>query len=126
MKLLLDTHAFVWAAVEPERLSPRVRRLLTDRRNDVLLSAASGYEIEFKRHRDAVLASMPLDLDGAVQAMEFQWLAITVAHAGAAGRLARLHGDPFDRILVAQALEERAALVTMDARLPAYGATIVW
>jgi PIN domain nuclease of toxin-antitoxin system len=126
MKLLLDTHAFIWAAVEPERLSLRATGLLTDRRNTVLVSAASAYEIQFKRHRDTVLARMPFDLEAAVEAMEFSWLNITPGHAVAAGRLPRLHGDPFDRILTAQAQAEAAALVTMDSRLPAYGGSVVW
>lgn len=126
MKLLLDTHAFIWAAIEPARLSTRVTTLLLDRRHTLLLSAASAYEIAFKRDRDAVLARLPLDLDAAAEAMDLTWLPITARHAGAAGRLPRLHGDPFDRILVAQALDEQASLVTMDARLPAYGAATVW
>ena len=126
MKLLLDTHAFVWAAVEPDRLSARVTALLTDRRNAVLVSAASAYEIEYKRLRDAALTRMPLDLLAAVEAMDFAWLAMSPDHAVAAGRLPRLHGDPFDRILMAQAQAEGAALVTLDSQLPAYGVSIVW
>ncbi len=126
MKLLLDTHAFVWAAVEPERLGPRLRGLLVDQGNQVLVSAVCAYEIEFKRPRDAALMRLPLDLGEVVAGLDFTWLSVTPRHALAAGRLVRLHGDPFDRILVAQALEENAALVTADSRLPAYGATILW
>ena len=126
MKLLLDTHVLIWAAVEQARLSPRVTSLLTHRGNTILVSAASAYEIEFKRSRDAELMRLPLDLQSAVDAMDFVWLPVGADHAIAAGRLPRLHGDPLDRILIAQALVEHAALVTLDSRLPAYGATIIW
>jgi PIN domain nuclease of toxin-antitoxin system len=126
MKLLLDTHAFIWAAIEPDRLSPRVRELLSDRVNTVLLSAASAYEIEFKRARDPVLMRLPPDIEMAGAAMGFSWLAITSGHAATAGRLPRLHGDPFDRIPLAQGLSETAPLVSIDSRLPAYGAPIIW
>ena len=126
MKLLLDTHAFIWACVEPLRLGARATGLLTDRDNTVLVSAASAYEIEFKRHRDPTLARLPLGLDVAVKAMDFTWLPISAAHAIAAGRLPRLHGDPFDRMLVAQSQGEDAALVTLDSRIPDYGCAIIW
>jgi PIN domain nuclease of toxin-antitoxin system len=126
VKLLLDTHAFVWAAMEPGRLGPRIRALLVDQDNQVVVSAASAYEIEFKRPRDAALMRMPLDLGEVVAGMEFTWLAVTPRHATVAGRLPRLHGDPFDRILAAQALEENAALVTADSRMPSYGVTVLW
>ena len=126
MKLILDTHAFIWAAIEPGRLSARVADLLMDRSNTVLVSAASAYEIEFKRSRDEQLMGLPLNLRIAVEMMDFAWLPVGPDHAIAAGRLPRLHGDPFDRILVAQALSEHAALVTLDSRLPPYGATTLW
>lgn len=126
MKLLLDTHALVWAAVAPEKLSVRVRDLLHDLDNDIVVSAACAYEIEFKRDRDASLLGMPLDLERAVIERGFGWLEITPSHAAAAGRLPRLHGDPFDRILVAQALLDGLPLVSIDEKLPAYGVAVIW
>ena len=126
MKVLLDTHALVWAAVLPARLSARVREVLEDLDNDIVVSAVAAYEIEFKRERDPFLIAMPGDLENALVQRGFTWLAITSAHASCAGRLPRLHGDPFDRLLVAQALSEGLPLISIDQKLPAYGASIIW
>lgn len=126
MRFLLDTHAFVWATVEPERLSGRARDLIGDPANECLLSAVSAYEIEYKRERDATLKRVPANLERGLRGAGFTWLAITPAHAAAAGRLPRHHGDPFDRLLVAQALAERVPLLSLDRRLPAYGVEVIW
>ncbi len=126
MKLLLDTHAFIWAVAASRRLSGKARDLLSDRQNQVLVSSASAYEIEFKRPRSAELAGLPADLDEAVRGLDFEWLSISHDHAMAAGRLPRLHGDPFDRIIVAQALLEQATVVTCDGLLGPYGAPVIW
>src|SRR5271155_13001 len=114
MKVLLDTHAFVWAIARSHLLSKRAAGLIEDTGNIVLVSAVSAYEIEFKRPRDATLAALPADLDAAVVLQGFDWLPLSPAHAVAAGRLPRLAGDPFDRFLAAQALAENATLLTRD------------
>jgi PIN domain nuclease of toxin-antitoxin system len=126
VKLLVDTHALIWAMFEPSRLSRRARLALEAPDNDLMLSAATAYEIEYKRDREPALGRMPGDLERALTTYGFVWLPVTAAHAGAAGRLTRHHGDPFDRILVAQALAEGASLVSADARMPAYGAEVIW
>jgi PIN domain nuclease of toxin-antitoxin system len=126
MKLLLDTHTFIWTASRPKRLSPRVLSLISNPANAVLVSALSAFEIEYKRPRDPELAALPADLDEAITLQGFQWLPLVQAHAIAAGRLPRLHGDPFDRMLAAQALIEHATLVTRDPALVAYGCVTVW
>ncbi len=126
MKLLLDTHAFVWAVARSRLLSKRAVELIEDTGNLVLVSAVSAYEIEFKRSRDATLAALPADLDEAVGLQGFDWLALSPAHAVAAGRLPRLSGDPFDRFLAAQALAENATLVTRDPLVAAYGPVVAW
>jgi PIN domain nuclease of toxin-antitoxin system len=126
VKFLLDTHVLVWAAVLPSRLSARARDVLEDLENDIVVSAACAYEIEFKRERDPSLVAMPRELENAVIQRGFTWLSITPAHAAAAGRLPRLHGDPFDRMLVAQAISEGLPLISIDEKLPAYGARIIW
>jgi PIN domain nuclease of toxin-antitoxin system len=126
MKLLLDTHAFVWAIARSRLLSRRAVALIEDPANVVLVSAASAYEIEFKRSRDASLAALPADLDEAIGRQGFEWLALSPAHAIAAGRLPRLSGDPFDRFLAAQALVEKATLLTRDPRVAAYGPVVAW
>lgn len=126
MKLLLDTHAFVWAMAKSHLLSSRAARLIADGANVILVSAVSAYEIEYKRGRDPILSRLPADLDEAVKRLGFDWLDLSPAHAVMAGRLPRLHGDPFDRMLAAQALAEHATLLTCDAGVLAYGPVVAW
>ena len=92
----------------------------------MLVSAVSGYEIEFKRPRSAELARLPADLRYAVVTMGFAWLPITESHAIAAGRLPRLHGDPFDRLLATQGLTDDASIVTVDPLIAPYGVPTIW
>jgi PIN domain nuclease of toxin-antitoxin system len=91
-----------------------------------LVSSVSAYEIEYKRVRDPILSRLPVDLDEAVRRLGFQWLDLKPTHAVAAGRLPRLHGDPFDRMLAAQALAENATLLSRDPSVLAYGAVVAW
>jgi len=126
MKLLLDTHAFVWTLVQSHLLSLRAAALIDDEANEVLVSAVTAYEIEYKRRRDPILSVLPADLNEAVSRPGFSWLAITPAHAVTAGRLPRLHGDPFDRMLAAQALSENLTLITRDRLVAGYGPVVAW
>lgn len=100
MKLLLDTHAVIWWLARPEALSRVALEAIGDRSSIVLVSAASAYEIEIKRHRDATLATSPEALYDAVVATGFTWLPIGALHASAAAQLPLHHRDPWDRILV--------------------------
>ncbi|MFZ2492288.1 MAG: type II toxin-antitoxin system VapC family toxin [Thermoanaerobaculia bacterium] len=121
MKLLLDTQLLLWAAGQPERLSARARRLLSDRENELLFSAASIWEITIKtslgradfRVEPRVLRRALLD-NGYVE------LPITSEHAVSVDTLAPLHKDPFDRLLLAQALVEGITLLTADSQLARY------
>ncbi len=74
MKLLADTHVFVWASIQPELLSPVAADALTDLANAVLLSTISAYEVELKRERDPALMRMPANLDHAMTALSWSWL----------------------------------------------------
>lgn len=121
MRLLLDTHILLWAITAPERLEAPARTAILDTDNDVLFSAASIWEIaikaalqraDFKINPETVLAEA-LDLG-------FVELPVTSATAARVADLPLLHRDPFDRILVAQAIAEPAILYTADTRLPAY------
>jgi len=126
MKLLLDTHALIWALGSSRRLPLKVRSLLEDPNHLVLVSAACAYEIEFKRLRDAEIAALPTDLESAVRSLDFEWLPVNARHAVTAGRLSRLTGDPFDRMIAAQGLVENATVVTRDPAVAAYGVPTLW
>ena len=121
MKVLLDTNILLWAIIEPSRLRPEIRRLLEDREHDILFSAASIWEIAIKTAlgRADFRVSPEEILDEAV-ANGFVELPV---HSAAALRVATLplhHRDPFDRLLIAQAMAEPARFYTADAELKAY------
>jgi len=121
MKLLLDTHLLLWAAGQPEKLSAAARKLLDDPHNELLFSAASLWEIAIKatlgredfRVEPRLLRRGLLD-NGYVE------LPITSLHAVSIDGLPSLHKDPFDRLLLAQALSEGITLLTTDAQLARY------
>lgn len=123
MRLLLDTHALLWALAEPERLGPTARDLITDPAQEVFVSAVSIWEIEIKREAGRLEA--PTDLLREVADADFQPLPITLEHACVAGRLPRHHGDPFDRLLIGQAIAESLTIVTVDGVFPRYSAKLL-
>ncbi|WP_029907908.1 type II toxin-antitoxin system VapC family toxin [Caulobacter sp. UNC358MFTsu5.1] len=126
MKLLLDTHAVIWALSQSRRLPSRLAALLKDIDNEVFVSAACAYEIEFKRPRSAEIQLLPADIEDAVRALDFTWLPVETRHAVTAGRLPRQQGDPFDRLIAAQGLVENATVITRDPQLVAYGVPTLW
>jgi PIN domain nuclease of toxin-antitoxin system len=126
MKLLLDTHAVIWALGQSRRLPLRLAALLKDTDNEVFVSVACAYEIEFKRPRSAEIQLLPADIEDAVRQLDFAWLPVDIRHAVAAGRLPRQHGDPFDRLIAAQGLVENATVITRDPQLVAYGVPTLW
>ena len=118
-KLLLDTHAFLWWLGNDSQLGPKAREAISDERNDVLVSAVTGWEISIKRSVGKL--SAPDNLDALLEDEGFLSLPITFYHGEQAGSLPPHHKDPFDRMLVAQALVEKVPLVTRDAALASYG-----
>lgn len=118
MKLLLDTHALLWALGDVARLAPAARETLDDGRNLVYVSAASLWEIGIKRALRKLEA--PDGLEAEVLEADFKPLSITLAHAWQAAALPPLHQDPFDRMLVAQARLEGLTIVTRDVQIRAY------
>jgi PIN domain nuclease of toxin-antitoxin system len=126
VRLLLDTHVLIWATIEPLRLGRSAVEALEDESNELILSSVSAYEIEYKRERDPVLQGLPRDLNAAAAQLSLTWLDVTPSHAAAAGRLPKHHGDPFDRILIAQGLAEGAAIITLDRWFAAYGLPVIW
>jgi PIN domain nuclease of toxin-antitoxin system len=124
MKLLLDTHAALWWLADDDRIGEEVVSLLADDSNQVLISAVVIWEVAINRSLGKLKA--PEGLAPTLVDAGAQPLSVTVAHAAAVEALPWVHRDPFDRLLVAQALTEDAAIVSRDAPLSQYGVTIVW
>ena len=118
-RFLLDTHALLWTLTEPLKLSKHARAALEDAQNDVFVSPVSVWEIAIKRALGKLRA--PDNLEASIKDQGFTPLSLTFHHAEQAGALPPRHGDPFDRMLVAQAQAEGLILVTRDARIPLYG-----
>ncbi|MFI5183153.1 MAG: type II toxin-antitoxin system VapC family toxin [Vicinamibacteria bacterium] len=121
MKLLLDTQILLWAAGQPERLSAAARKLLNNRRNELLFSAASLWEVAIKNTlgREDFRVEPRLLRRGLLD-NGYTELPITSQHAVSIDNLSPLHKDPFDRLLLAQATSEGITLVTGDAQLARY------
>lgn len=117
MRLLLDTHAFLWAAAQPETLNETARAAIEDSANEVFVSAAAAWEITIKvaLRKLAVPGDPALWFPARVRSLAFQECDITAAHALAVGALPNIHSDPFDRIMIAQAQIEGLTFVTRDA-----------
>jgi len=118
MKLLLDSHVVVWWAAYPGRLRATTREVIASPDNEVFLSAASVWELGLKIARGKL--TLPEDYAPQLLAHGFEELPVSVAHAARATTLPPLHGDPFDRLLIAQALEEGLILVTSDQAIMRY------
>jgi PIN domain nuclease of toxin-antitoxin system len=121
---LLDTHALLWWLADDPALSPVARAAIAAGQTRVFVSAASAWEMSIKRAQGKL--DSPEDLEAELVRHRFQPLPITVAHALVAGRLPRHHGDPFDRMLIAQAQLHQLTVVTHDPRFPLYGVPILW
>jgi PIN domain nuclease of toxin-antitoxin system len=124
VRLLLDTHAFLWWLTDDRRLGRKAREVIADPASVVHVSAATCWEMAIK----ASLGRLTLgrvDLAAEIPANGFVELTITVRHALRAGGLPRHHEDPFDRMLVAQALLEELVFVTYDRAFAQYGVSIL-
>lgn len=128
MKLLLDTHTFIWWDSEPDRLSPQALALCQDRRNILLLSVVSVWEMQIKLQLGKLRLALPLKeiIETQQQTNNIEILPVTLAHVLALENLPVHHKDPFDRLLVAQAMVEGAALVSGDPNIARYAVQIVW
>jgi PIN domain nuclease of toxin-antitoxin system len=124
VKLILDTHAALWWLSDDDRVGSEVARQLTDDTNQVLLSAAVIWEVAIKRSLGKLQA--PKDLAPTLLGAGAQPLPVTLDHAAALETLPWHHRDPFDRLLVAQAITEGAALISRDEPLSRYGVSLVW
>ena len=128
MRALLDTHAFVWWIADSKRLSETARDALADDTNEILLSAASAWEIATKYRLGKLPGgeALAVDVAGTIRRQGFEELAISIADAERAGRLPGPHRDPFDRMLIAQALARDLPVVSTDAVFDGYGVNRLW
>lgn len=129
MRLLLDTHAFLWWVFADSRLSHRARAAIADDEDsDVFVSAASVWEIttKFRIGKLPDAGSVAHDVAAVLAAEGFEALPVSVAHAQRAGDLGGRHGDPFDRMLIAQAMIENMTLVSNERAFDAYAVKRLW
>jgi PIN domain nuclease of toxin-antitoxin system len=128
MKLLLDTHTFLWWDSEPSRLSSKALALCQDRANTVLLSVVSVWEMQIKSQLGKLKLSVPLAevVETQRQTNNVEVMSVTLAHVLALENLPTPHKDPFDRLLIAQANVEGAVLVSDDPIFEEYPVKVVW
>jgi PIN domain nuclease of toxin-antitoxin system len=123
-RLLVDTHALLWWLADDPALSRAARDAIADPAHEPLVSAASMWEIAIKRSLGKLTA--PDDLQDRIVDGGFAWLPVSAEHAWRVRDLDMHHRDPFDRLLVAQALIERVPVITSDARFGEYGVPVRW
>ena len=128
MKVLLDTHAFLWLITDEDRLSENARQTFLNTENSLFFSAASLWEICIKKS----LGKLSLK-DGWFQTIQkemeintIQWLPIETTHCAEVTELPFHHRDPFDRMLIAQAIVEDMKLLSRDSRLSDYAVELIW
>ena len=128
MKALLDTHAFLWWISDDPRLSEKAREIIADGRNELFFSAASGWEISIKAGLGRL--EVPEDLQRFISDQlsrnAIQVLSIYLSHALHTGSLPVHHRDPFDRILISQAILEQIPLLSADPQFSHYPVEVVW
>lgn len=123
MILVLDAHAFLWWAGNDSTLAPEARAAISDPANDVIVSAATIWELEIKRAQGRLEA--PVDLLQVIDIEGFSCLPVTGSDAVAAARLPMHHRDPFDRLLIAQAARLEAVVVSRDPAFAAYAVEVL-
>lgn len=124
MRLLLDTHIFLWWLADNPALSKRARAVIRDADSDIYISAATIWEIAIKQAIGKL--DFPMDrLNESIGDADFTPLPIGIAHTILAGALPRHHADPFDRMLVAQANHEGLTIVTADPLIRAYAVAVL-
>lgn len=118
MRLLLDTHVLIWALRDPDRLSGPAAEAIRAETSDVFVSMVSPWEIAIKKSLGNL--RLPGDLQSQLDAKRFELLPVSLRHTNAVESLPHHHGDPFDRLLVAQALVDGLTIVTADRQIRRY------
>jgi PIN domain nuclease of toxin-antitoxin system len=118
VRLLLDTNALIWALTKPDCLSEAAGEAIRDGENEIFVSVVSPWEMAIKESHGRL--RYPDDLEARFDRMRFKLLPISVQHAAAVGSMPHHHGDPFDRMLIAQAQIEGLTIVTSDREMQRY------
>jgi PIN domain nuclease of toxin-antitoxin system len=126
MRLLLDTHALIWWITDSPRLSQAARTAIAEPRNAVLASVVSGYELAYKQRLGKLPAEIPEDLPRALRDARIRTQHLTLGDTIAAGRLPGPHRDPWDRLIIAQAIHDGLTVVTVDPVFRDYGVPVCW
>lgn len=128
MKLLLDTHTFIWWVDKPEKLPKLVLTSFEDPDNSLILSIVSVWEMQIKHQLGKLKLDIPLRtlIENQLEANNLQILPVDLAHIWALGGLPLHHRDPFDRLLIAQARVEDAFLVSQDEAFSDYPVKLLW
>lgn len=128
MRALLDTHTLLWWFFDRPELSARARAVIAEPSNEILVSAASGWEISTKHRIGKLQGVEPLleDMGGWVAQARLTDLPVEIPHAQKAGSWSHDHRDPFDRMLAAQAMLEGVPLVTRDPVFESFGILLIW
>ena len=128
MRLLIDTHTLFWSVEEPAKVSATAMVAIRPLTNDVLLSAATIWELAIKVGQGKIALSLPYRqwIERAIVDLKLMILPVTVEYADRQSTLPLHHKDPFDRLMIAQALVEGIPIVSVDAAFDAYGVTRIW
>lgn len=128
MRFLLDTHSLLWWAANHPSLSDSARKLITPEKNTILVSAATAWEvsIKFRLGKLPSAANLVSDFAGSLDRYGFETLPITLDHAVRAGLLPGPHRDPFDRMLIAQAIAENIPVISNDVAFDSYTVRRMW
>jgi PIN domain nuclease of toxin-antitoxin system len=127
MRLLLDTHIFIWFVLSPRQLSATALAAIQDPNNQIFVSLVSAWEMSIKSGKGKLSLTQPIEpfVEDQAQHNRFEILPITLSHIAAVERLPQHHGDPFDRLLIAQSIVEAMPLVSADHAFDAYPITLV-
>ena len=128
MKVLLDTHTLLWAVINPEKLSRRVANIIDDKSGVMLVSAASAWEIATKVRLGKLPGAEVFERDFLqnLDALGYALLSIDAETALRASRFTAVHGDPFDRMIAAQALALDIPVISLDTKLDQFGVRRIW
>jgi PIN domain nuclease of toxin-antitoxin system len=124
VRLLIDSHAFLWWAEASPALSTTARNAIADPANEVQISIAALWELTITQSSGRL--TLPADPEAMVTSLGFSVLSIAFLHLRRIGTLPRIHRDPFDRMMIAQALAEGIPIATGDRVFAGYGVQIVW